>query len=321
MRSKALLSTMSALLLLVGASPAAADDTTRAAELFATGNKLFDEQKWSEAEASYQAAWDLRKSFDLAGNLGDVEMTLGQFRDAAEHLSYAIEEFPAGGKPEVREALTKRLEEAKKQVGTVTVGTNIGGAKIYVDGRLMGQAPLAKPVFVDPGKRVLEARLAGYDDVLKTIDVEKAQAQEVSLVLVPKLGGGGSGGGKSVAIIAAGAGLGLIGIGTGVGLLVAAGSADQDAEALDSSMPDAACNPAHPNHAENKAKCATLLSTLQRKDTFSNIGTGVLVAGGIFAVGTVVYALLPAKKRATMGLTVVPTVGPTFAGFAATGQF
>lgn len=319
MRTKALLSTVSFALLVAGASPAYADDAARAAELFETGNKLFDEQKWAEAEASYQAAWDLRKSFDLAGNLGDVEMTLGQYRDAAEHLSYALEEFPAGGKPEVRAALQKRLEEAKQQVGTVTIGTNIGGAKIYVDGRFVGQAPLAKPVFVDPGKRVIEAKLPGHDDVLRTVDVEKAQSQEVSLVLAPKIGG--SSDGKSKVLIGVGGGLALVGIGTGIGLLVAASGADSDAEALDSSMPDAACDPAHPENAANKGKCATLLSTLQRKDTFTNIGTASLVVGGVLAVGTVVYALLPAKKRTTTGLTVLPTVTPTFAGFAATGRF
>ncbi|MDI1432322.1 PEGA domain-containing protein [Polyangium sorediatum] len=319
MRTKALLSTVSFALLLAGSAPAYADDAARAAELFATGNKLFDEEKWAEAEASYQAAWDLRKSFDLAGNLGDVEMTLGQFRDAAEHLSYALEEFPAGGKPEVREALQKRLDEAKKQVGTVTIGTNIGGAKIFVDGRLVGQAPLAKAVFVDPGKRVIEAKLPGHDDVLRTVDVEKAQSQEVNLVLAPKIGG--APGGKSKVLIGVGGGLALVGIGAGIGLLVAASGADSDAKALDSAMPDAACDPAHPDHAANKGNCATLLSTLQRKDTFTNIGTGALIAGGVLAVGTVVYALLPTKKQATMGFTLVPTVTPTFAGFAATGQF
>ncbi|MRG97337.1 hypothetical protein [Polyangium spumosum] len=86
-------------------------------------------------------------------------------------------------------------------------------------------------------------------------------------------------------------------------------------------MPDMACDPSHPDHAANRANCATLLSTLQRKDTFFNVGTGALVAGGVLAVGTVVYALWPAKKRAATGFVLVPSVTPTFAGIAASGQF
>ncbi|MDI3285360.1 PEGA domain-containing protein [Polyangium sp. 15x6] len=319
MRTKALLSTMSFALLVAGASPAYADDAARAAELFETGNKLFDEQKWAEAEASYQAAWDLRKSFDLAGNLGDVEMTLGQHRDAAEHLSYALEEFPAGGKPEVREALQKRLEEAKKHVGTVTIGTNIGGAKIYVDGRFVGQAPLAKAVFVDPGKRVIEAKLPGHDDVLKTVDVEKAQSQEVSLVLAPKIGG--TPGGKSVALIAVGAGLGVIGIGTGIGLIVAGESELTAARALRDSIPEAVCNTAHPQHGMYTAQCSELKNKLGKTDTLHNVGVGVAIAGGVIAAGTVVYALWPKKKSPTTGLDVLPIVAPTFAGLSASGRF
>ncbi|MDI1447197.1 PEGA domain-containing protein [Polyangium sp. 6x1] len=319
MRTKALVSAASFALLIAGAAPAYADDAARAAELFATGNKLFDEQKWAEAEASYQAAWDLRKSFDLAGNLGDVEMTLGQYRDAAEHLSYALEEFPAGGKPEVREALQKRLEEAKKQVGSVTIGTSIGGAKIYVDGRFVGQAPLAKPVFVDPGKRVIEARLPGHDDVLKTVDVEKAQAQEVSLVLAPKIGG--SSGGKSKILIGVGGGLALVGIGAGIGLLATASGLSSDADAQDNAMPDAACNPLHPRNAEFSGACVELRGTLERSQTLHNVGIGALVVGGVIGVGTLVYALMPSKKSATMGLQVLPTVAPTYAGLSAIGRF
>ncbi|HRI71928.1 MAG TPA: hypothetical protein PK156_47170, partial [Polyangium sp.] len=133
---------------------ARADDTARAKELYDMGNKLYDEQKWAEAEAAYQSAWNLRKSFDLAGNLGDVEMQLKQYRDAAEHLSYAYDEFPTGGKPEVREALGKRIEEARQQIGVLQIKTNVIGARLYVDGKLVGQSPLEKGVFVDVGQRV-----------------------------------------------------------------------------------------------------------------------------------------------------------------------
>ncbi|WP_170319878.1 PEGA domain-containing protein [Polyangium spumosum] len=317
MRTKALLSTMSAALLLASASPAFADDTARAAELFATGNKLFDEQKWAEAEAAYQAAWDLRKSFDLAGNLGDVEMTLGQHRDAAEHLTYALEEFPAGGKPEVREALLKRLDEAKQHIGTVTIGTNIGGAKLYVDGRFVGQAPLAKPVFVDPGKRVIEAKLPGHDDVLKTVDVEKAQAQEVNLVLAPKIGG--APGGKSKVLIGVGGGLALVGIGTGIGLLVAGSGASSDAADLRKTLVPGDCF--GPTDPAKVASCTELQDRLETKDTFTNVGIPLLVAGGVIAAGTIVYAVLPRKKATTVGLVVAPVVAPTFSGLFASGRF
>ncbi|UQA59149.1 PEGA domain-containing protein [Polyangium aurulentum] len=325
MKKRALFATTCCTVLLGMSSAWADDPRARSAELYEKGNKLFDEQKYSEAEAAYQAAWDLRKSFDLAGNLAEVEMQLEQYRDAAEHFSYALREFPAGGKPEVREALTKRFEEARAQVGAVKITTNVGGAKIVVDGKDVGQAPLPEAVFVDPGTRVIEARLAGHDDVLRTVQVEKGSSQEVNLVMVPKMGSGGgivvgSGGAKkSLPIIIAGAGLAAVGIGTGIGLIVAAGGKSSDASDLRKELSPGDCPGTIPTVRD---KCSTLKGQLEDKDTFQNVGTGVLIAGGVIAAGTVVYALWPAKRSApTTGWQVVPTVAPTFAGLSASGHF
>lgn len=302
---------------MVGPAQAGDDDATaRSAELYGKGNKLYDEGKLAEAEAAYQAAWDVRKSFDLAGNLGDVELQLGQYRDAAEHFSYALKEFPAGGKPAVREALVKRFEDARKQVGSVKIGTSVGGAKIVVDGRDVGQAPLPEAVFVDPGTRVIEAKLEGYDAALATVNVEKGSSQEVSLMLVPKAGGVGKG--KSIAVIAVGAGLGAAALGTGIGLMVAAGSKSSAAADERKKLSPGDC----PDTGGAKAPtCKTLKDLLTTKDTFQNVAVGAFIAGGVLAVGTVVYALLPAKKSTTVGVQVMPAVTPSFAGVSAVGRF
>jgi len=302
----------------VGTS-AYADDTARAKELYEMGNKLFDEQKWSEAEAAYQSAWNLRKSFDLAGNLGDVEMHLGQYRDAAEHLSYAYDEFPTGGKPEVREALGKRIEEARQQVGVLRVKTNVIGARLYVDGKLVGQSPLDKGVFVDVGQRVIEARMDSHDDVLRTIDIVKGSSQQLDLQLVPKVGGAGtSGNAKRVAIIAVGAGLAAAGVGMGIGFWVAGSGKTSDAAGIRSDLHPGDCtNPI----AINVAQCASLMSTLEDHDAYVNMGTGMFVAGAILGVGTVAYVLATRKKSSAFGIEITPTATPTFAGASFSGRF
>jgi len=307
---------------LVGVPEARAEDPAkRANELYEMGNKLYDEQKWSEAEAAYQAAWDLKPSFDLAGNLADVETQVGQYRDAAEHFAYAYENFPIGGKPEVREALGKRLDDVKKQVGQVRVKTSVEGARVVVDGRNVGLAPLTKPVFVDPGQKVVEAKLEGFQVALKTIQVEKGATLDVNLVLVPMAAGGSAPGKKSVPLIVTGAALGVVGIGAGIGLFVAGGSRSDAAATLRAPMPEAVCNTLHPQHAQYASQCAELKDTLVSADLLHNAGIGVMIAGGLIGVGTLVYALWPKKKTSTYGLEVVPTVSPTFAGASASGRF
>jgi tetratricopeptide (TPR) repeat protein len=300
-------------------APAFADDNARAKELYDMGNKLYDEQKWAEAEAAYQSAWNLRKSFDLAGNLGDVEMQLGQYRDAAEHLSYAYDEFPTGGKPEVREALAKRIEEARIQVGVLRIKTNIVGARLYVDGKLVGQSPLENDVFVDVGQRVIEARLDGHDDVLRTIEVTKASKQNIELQIVPKAGGGTStGNGKRIAIIAAGGSLALVGLGGGIGLWLAASGKTSDADVIRADLTKGVCPGTMPDIT---AKCSTLRATLEDHDTFFNLGTGLFATGFLVGVGTVVYAVASKKKPGAVGLQMAPVVAPTLAGISISGHF
>lgn len=298
---------------------ARADDPARAKELYDMGNKLYDEQKWAEAEAAYQSAWNLRKSFDLAGNLGSVEMQLGQYRDAAEHLSYAYDEFPTGGKTEDRAALAKRIEEARLQVGVLTIKTNVVGARLYIDNKLVGQAPLEKGVFVDLGQRVIEARLDGHDDVLRTIEVTKGSKQDLDLRLVPKSAGQGSGGNsKRAVIIAVGAGLAAAGIGTGIGLWAAGSGKTSDAEGIRTGLNPGICPGTTP---DIMAKCSSLKTTLESHDSLVNAGTGVFIAGAAIGGLTVVYLLTSKKTSSSIGLEATPIVAPTFAGVSITGRF
>jgi len=302
-------------------APARADDTARAKELYEMGNKLYDEQKWAEAEAAYQSAWNLRKSFDLAGNLGDVEMQLGQYRDAAEHLSYAYDGMPTGEKPEVRAALAKRIEEARQQVGVLTIKTNVVGAQLYVDGKLVGQAPLEKPIFVDIGQRVIEARLNGHDDVLRTIDVTKGSTQDIELQLVPKVGGGAgpsTGNAKRTVIIAVGAGLAAAGIGTGIGFWAAASGKTSDADGIRAGLTPGACPG---TAADIAAKCTSLKSTLNDHDTYFNVGTGMFTTGLLLGAGTIAYVVLTKKRPGSVGFEAVPIVAPTVGGISISGRF
>ena len=296
---------------------ARADDTTRAKELYDMGNKLYDEQKWSEAEAAYQSAWNLRKSFDLAGNLGTVEMQLGQYRDAAEHLSYAYDEFPTGGKPEQREALGKRIEEARQHVGVLRIKTNVVGTRLYIDGSMVGQTPFKNGVFVNLGRRVIEARIDGHDDVLRTIDVTKGSTQDIDLQLVPKVGGTTSQA-KRIGIIAVGAGLAAAGIGTGIGFWAAAYGKTTDAESFRADLKPDQCPGTDATTINN---CTSLKSTLQDHDTYVDIGTGMFITGAVLGGITVVYAVASKKRTSSRGFDVSPIVAPTFAGVSLSGRF
>jgi len=104
-----------------------------------------------------------------------------------------------------------------------------------------------------------------------------------------------------------------------VGLMVAAGGKSSDASEVRKDLSPGDCPGTIPTVRD---RCATLKGLLEEHDTFQNVGTGVLIAGGVIAAGTVAYALWPTKRSApTVGWQVVPTVAPTFAGMSAFGRF
>ena len=106
------------------------DAMAKSSALYQQARALHVHAKWADAEAAYQAAWDLRHTFDIAGNLGECELHVGQPREAAEHLSYALRNLPAGVLPEQSDALKRMLEEAQAQpIGTLRVAVNVPAAR------------------------------------------------------------------------------------------------------------------------------------------------------------------------------------------------
>src|SRR5262249_19005102 len=131
----------------------AGDATEKARELHTKGDMLYEQGDYQGAHAAYLAAWSLKKHYQIAGNLGDCEVRLGRYRDAAEHLSYFLREYPANKPAERREDGRRLFEEARSKIGTIHVAVDPPGAKILVDGELVGESPLQEPLYVEPGSR------------------------------------------------------------------------------------------------------------------------------------------------------------------------
>jgi hypothetical protein len=301
--------------------PAHAEDTatdavaTNQRELYDQGNKLYDQKKFAEAEAAYLAAWKVKKGYDLAANLGDVELLNGKARLAAEHLSYALREFPAGGKPALRQQLTKRLAEARQLVLAVHVEVNKPGAEVFVDGQSVGRAPIADDVFVDPAGCTVEAKLDGFVDAREAVSPAKGGAANVKLTLVPKPER------RSVLPAVVLGGVAVVGLASGIGLLAAGGSKRSSAENLFNTIlgDKKSCIATAANF---DTRCTQLSEMSSSSDTLHNVGVGLLVGGGAAALATGAYLLWPAPKTTT-GSTwrVVPVVAETGGAILATGTF
>jgi len=312
------------------ALPGAAVPAKSAEQLYREGMELVGKQKWAEAEAKFRQAFELNPTYDAAANLGHTEQKLGKYRDAAEHLSFAIRNWPIAGKREPRDLAVKTLDELRALVGTLTVEASVPGALVSVNGRSVARAPIAYELFVDPGAVSVEAKFEGYETAQRSLTAEKGKRYEVKLALqkppampsatasaVPMTSASPLPQGPRKEVIVTGValtGAGLVvGLATGVAALGAAADAQKQLDGIRLQQP---CkSPA------DSAVCKSVQAKLTEQDALTNTAFWSLVGAGVAGVATVIYVIAARPAKTSSGVVVVPVAGTTGGGLTIIGRF
>lgn len=159
------------------------DATTEIArKRFQEGVRFYDMKQYEKARAAFLQAYALKEHPAVLLNLAQSELRSGHEADAAGHLAKYLREnadASAADRTKAEEGLT----EAKAKVHELTV-TSEKAAEIYLDGKLVGTAPLPDPIYLTPGSHTVEARKGG--ETVKE-DVTAVAAQSTPLEL--KFGG------------------------------------------------------------------------------------------------------------------------------------
>lgn len=293
----------------------AAEGNTPVGELFDQAQAAFAKGDKQAAYTAYLKAWGLQKSYDIAGNLGNVELRLGKHRDAAEHLSYGVTNFPPTGEPSLLRVMKQKLAETQKEIGRVTVRVSVAGVRVRVNGREVGISPLSEEAYVEPGEVVVEGELAGCEPARMVGRVGKGEAVEMKVVMIeskkPNFG-----------ILIAGGAVTVAGLGAGIGLLVAGNSkiVDADEERASFQKSGLAC----PN-AAIATQCKSVRETLSSASTLHNASVGMFIGANVVNLATIVLMLSPLGKTAGVpkaGRTrLVPVVGGSLNGILISGSF
>jgi hypothetical protein len=325
------------LLLLIAATAGAQTPADAADAYFREGNSLYKEQRWAEARSAYESAWRLKKAHDVAANLAYAEMKLGRWRDAAEHLSFAVKNWPPTGKADKRDYAVERFQIAKQEVGTLAIQVEPPRAEVLVDGVVVGQSPLGDEVFVEPGSHTVEAKRAGYQDAKQLVQAAKGSAQTVTLALaaappppppstgtvpVPRPPPWRPG---PALIIPAGA-LAAGGIAIGAGLTVAANGKASDVRAMQGNLKQGGnAYPCAGASGTTATTCSKLRDTATAQQTLSDGAFASFVTGGAFALvaaGLGIWTTVtPRDAGPKSALSVAPVVGAGAGGVVVVGQW
>ncbi len=318
---------------------AAPSQQDRAQELFKQGRAAYMKGDFKTAYQDQHNAWALMKTFDIAANLGQAELQLRLYRDAAEHFRYALDHFPPSGDAHKKQRLQANFDQARAKVGALVVKVQPDGAQVSVDGAAV-PAPLPTPLFLEPGPHEIKVDAGGYTPQTKsvtakaggddTLDValEKAEPPVPAASTAPPVASSaappsappptadtGSQHGmdpRTVAIIA-GAGLTAVALGVGIGFLVDAGSADSNASDLKKKAVQqvgengCAANP-------DASVCASLRDANDHASRSHTISTVGFVGAGVLGVATLGAVLFWPKHhdqtqgRKSHGVDVSPVV-------------
>ena len=248
---------------------------------------------WSTAYALMQQAWRKRQAADISVNLALIEMQLQKWRDAAEHLSYGLNHFPADADPELMRLNKERLNRCKQEVVTLTIHVDPDDAQVSLGGTRLGVgSTLPSEVFAEAGTVEVTAELGGYERAVAKLSASKGETKDVRLNLSRAQSvlpdgtaahNASTAGPSNTPLYALGA-VAVIGLGSGIGFHFAAQANNRDYERLATTTPSWACS--SPIRAGDCQAADDATSGYKRNRTLSSTGFAI---GGAAVVGLLAY--------------------------------
>lgn len=298
--------------------------TDKARDLYNEGRDHYAAGRFDRAHASFLAAWALKRHWQIAGMLGECELKLNRYRDAAEHLAFALRSGVNQAQDQEIAAMRVSFAEARKHVGELEIDVDRVGAEVLVDGAVIGRTPLTEPVFVDAGSHELEARVEQREAVQAKAKVEAGGTEKVSLsftaggAVVPPSGSPApeTSDHKPSAVPAIVAGsVAVLGLGAGIGFTIARGNKLDDRDSLLESIGGKYACSSQSTHPE---ECAAVDDANDTASRYKWYAIGGFAAFGVGAAAT--YFLWP-RDPSKGSAWVQPLVGPNHAGLQAAGHF
>ena len=294
------------------------DPHRRATELLQRGTELQAQNKCEEALLPLESAWDLEKNVTTATLLGECEVKLARWVPAARHLGFVLQDKAEG--PE-RVRLDALFNQARAQVGGVTVQSSLGGADVFADDQLIGRTPLHFEAFVEPGDVTMSLKKTSVGEVAQVVHVAKGASATVHLeparvsvederLTAPE------GRSRIPIFVFAGAGVGLRVMGGTWG----ATAGDALAALRTTTRTQSPCL-----DSANKVSCQAIKDARSKHDGFVNGSTALFVVGGAALAASITYALWPSASSGGVGsehaLSLSPAISPSAGGFVARGTF
>jgi hypothetical protein len=322
-----------ALLLASSAFAQSEEAKAQAQRRYEEGLAFHNKDQEEEAYTRFAQAYAVLQSPPILFNLARTEQLTGRFADAAGHFKdYLAHPDHPRITADLRQKARAFLADIQLKLGHVTVDAPTGTI-ISVDGvaatsgtldvkpgthAVVGQlGPETRTVTVScVAGQVVTAKIA-FDSPVPVVVAPIAPVAPVTpspepVQPTPR----SSGSGAKLGVVIATAAVGAIGIGVGVGFEAAASSKGSDVSAFQGTNGSSSC------FGSTASRCQQLSGAAGSDTSDHNVGTGMLIGGGIFLAASVVTFLAwPNSKEPPASGYLVPILSPTTGGLGYAGRF
>jgi len=149
------------------------------------GDAAFLDGRHAEALGHYQRSYAKSPDPALLYNIGRCHQELGDYPKAHDYFTRFAVEAP----PEMRAKvplLKDRIASIAAKIATVKIAANVVGAKVTINGVLVGESGTLDALRVNAGRLVIEASKDKYFPEKQTIDAPGGTTTSISLVLLER---------------------------------------------------------------------------------------------------------------------------------------
>lgn len=157
----------SALVTRASAAPAPAPSAGGNAEAeakrhFDIGLKLYKEKLYEAALTEFEQSYEIVPRPSALRNVAQCHRDLKRMAEAYATYGKLLSVHAAQLSPKEKDAVQKAIKELENVTGTLTLTVSPDGATILVDGKKVGESPLASPVRLDVGPHTVKVQKDGF---------------------------------------------------------------------------------------------------------------------------------------------------------------
>lgn len=128
---------------------------------FQEGVRQFADRHFAEALEAFRRAYRTRPHPSVLVNIANCYLALEDPRQAISYFERFLGDPTNNASAQQRGEIQQALLNARRRLAQVQVFVQPAGAEVFVDGDLVGSAPLRRPLELGPGPHVIEARHQG----------------------------------------------------------------------------------------------------------------------------------------------------------------